>query len=475
MRTLLTPDREMSRRFIEALTGDKQTPVTWQYFQDNKEETQAKRIKQAGHPHGDYRTHYRVLEKKQADGCGIYIMVNAGDGQGRKAENVVEVRSLFIDLDGAPMEPVVRLLKPHIIVESSPGRYHLYWKVADCQLDQFTALQRAIAVKFNGDKSCVDLCRVLRVPGFWHLKGEPYMTRLLEVNDHSKYSVEEIVTGLGLETASSTPLQRQASTTPMQLQQTSSIATADTHQSSSTEIVIPETGEAIDLKKWAARHTDFDLLAALNQNAPHILRGALQDGKQHIQCPFESEHTDQAADYATFAANKGNGYASWEIHCLHSHCADRDRLHFLAAMFDKGWLPYDLLTDSTPDAQPDRRRPPKVYLPHIELATDLSWTALQPDELRIALHLFLLSCREDNGLLPDDNWMLARHLGIDEPVWIRYRTTLERIGWLQGDGVHLWNKRAAREVVVATKAYNDKIAAGKKRHSKDSTPTPGIV
>ncbi len=475
MTTSLTPDRNMIRHYIEAVNGDKQKPVTWQYYQDNKEEAQAKGIKQAGHPHGDYRTHYRMLEKKQADGCGIFIMVNEGDGKGRKAENVVAVRALFIDLDGAPMEPVVRLLKPHIIVESSPGRYHLYWLVFDCPLERFTALQRTIAVKFNGDKSCVDLCRVLRVPGFWHLKAEPFMTRLLEVNDHPKYSTEEIITGLELETGSLTALQQKCSASEMQLQQTSSIAVADTHQSSSIEIVMPETGEAIDLKKWASGHSDFDLLTALNQNAPYILRGVLQDGKQHIQCPFESEHTGQAADYATFVANKGNGYASWEIHCMHSHCADRDRLHFLAAMFSKGWLPYNLLTGSMPDTLPDTRRPPKVYLPHQDLATDRTWSALQPDELRIALHLFLLSCREDSGLLPDDNWMLARHLGLDEAAWIRYRTTLERIGWLQGDGLHLWNRTAAQQVAAASKAYNDKITAGKKRHSKDKTPAPEIV
>lgn len=471
MTTTLTSDREMSRRFIEALTGDKQTEITWQYFQDNKKALTQKGNKQAGHPHGDYRTNYRNMEKKQGDGCGIYIMVNAGDGKGRKAENVVAVRALFIDLDGAPMEPVVNQLKPHIIVESSSGRYHLYWKVADCPLERFTELQKAIALKYDGDKACVDLCRVLRVPGFWHLKGEPFMTRLLEVNEQPAYSVDEVITGLELSAGATAAVQQQTSTRIAELQQCSTIAKADTQQSSSFEIIIPDTGEAIDLKKWAARHTDFDLLAALAQNSPQVLRGAQQNGKQHIQCPNESEHTDQAADYATFAANRGNDYASWEIHCMHSHCADRDRLQFLYAMFLKGWLPYNLLTDSTPDVLPDKRRPPKVYLPHIDLATDLSWSALQPDELRIALHLFLLSCREDNGLLPDDDWMLARHLGIDEATWIRYRTTLERIGWFQGDGVHLWNKAAAREVVVATKAYNDKIAAGEKRHNKEK-PTP---
>lgn len=469
----MTSDRDMTRLYMQALTGSSEAEVTWQYFPDQKDNN-GKRQK-AGHPHGSHRTHYRNLEKKQADGCGVYVMVNEGDGKGRKAENVIKVRAVFIDLDGSPKEPAVNLLKPHIVVESSPGRFHLYWIVSDCPLAEFKPLQKAIAAKFDGDISCIDLCRVLRVPGFWHLKKEPYLTRLLEVNEREPYTVAEVIIGLQIELSAEAPIQQpvckasadvkeRSSNSSATLQYCSTNATADTQQSGSTEIMFPDTGEIIDLKKWAACNADFDLLAALAHNAPQVLRGKRINGKQHIQCPFESEHTDQSADHATFAANKGNGHASWDIHCMHAHCIERDRLDFFAAMVRKGWMPINLLSgNSVSPVLDEHKRPRKIYLPYREMATDIGWSSLHHEELRIGLHLFLLSCREPDGRLVDDNWQLARLLGLEENVWGQFRTTLERSGCLQGDGIRLWLVIAEREVKAAIKAYTGKVEAGRER------------
>src|SRR5208283_4699107 len=121
----------------------------------------------------------KELTRLNGQGAGIFIMVNAGDLKGRTQENVVSVRAVFVDLDGSPLQPVKDApFKPHIVVESSPGRYHAYWMVSDCPLEQFTLIQKALARKFNGDPKVNDLCRVLRLPGFYHRKAEPFMTRI---------------------------------------------------------------------------------------------------------------------------------------------------------------------------------------------------------------------------------------------------------------------------------------------------------
>jgi hypothetical protein len=39
-------------------------------------------------------------------------MVNRGDLRGRKAENVVAVRAVFLDLDGSPLDPVLTAPTP---------------------------------------------------------------------------------------------------------------------------------------------------------------------------------------------------------------------------------------------------------------------------------------------------------------------------------------------------------------------------
>jgi hypothetical protein len=118
-------------------------------------------------------------------------MTNEGDGKGRAAENVVKTRALFIDTDGAPY-PAELPLEPHLVVQSSPGRWHLYWCVDGVLLDSFSTLQKALAEHYGTDPSVNDLPRVMRLPGFYHRKGEPVLVELLQANDTPPYSPTDI-------------------------------------------------------------------------------------------------------------------------------------------------------------------------------------------------------------------------------------------------------------------------------------------
>jgi len=131
--------------------------------------------------HGSLNDCVKALVENNNQGAGISVMVNRGDGKGRSAQHVIGVRAAFVDLDGPSPDTVLTAkLKPSFIVESSPGRYHAYWLVKDCPLDQFTAVQDALASKFSGDPSVHDLPRVMRVPGFYHQKNDPFLTRIIE-------------------------------------------------------------------------------------------------------------------------------------------------------------------------------------------------------------------------------------------------------------------------------------------------------
>jgi hypothetical protein len=467
----------MSRRFIAALTGNAQTKVTWQYFMDKKLDESAIKFKPAGHQHSDHRTSHRNLEKKQGDGCGVFIMVNEGDGKGRKAENVVRVRALFIDLDGAPIEPAASQLKPHIVVESSPNRFHLYWFVSDCPLDQFTPVQKAIAQKFNGDKSCVDLPRVLRVPGFYHLKGEPFMTRLLEANDHPAYTVAEIIDGLSLNIHEALP-KESLSRPSSELRQhpdsadasnnipdipvsehTSSIPLARPKDSSAShEYVNPATGEVFSLKEFAVKNPDFQIVDALSEHSPQVILGEPKDGKQHIRCPFEHEHTRQGEDRATFCVNGETSITKgFVIQCLHDHCSGRDRLEHLRAMLSKGWLPVDVLSGQS----------------HVLMATP-EWCAWYEADFSSDARVNSLTPREKvywraictmmlaEGSLTDDDWMLSRNLGLNDGEWQELKGTYGRTGLLRSDEGRLTNTRAYREFSKAQNVYDKKVRGGRK-------------
>lgn len=179
--SLLQPDLEQAQRFIN-LTAPGED-ITFQTFDD----TNAKRSSLANVFHGFLDEYAEILTKLNQQGAGIFFMVNEGDGKlhpGRKTcrtnSNVIKVRSLFVDLDGAPLEPVTSHQEPpRIVVESSPGKWHAYWPIEDCTLDQFKPAQRRLSLQFNGDKAVCDLARVMRIPGFFHQKGEPFMTGLV--------------------------------------------------------------------------------------------------------------------------------------------------------------------------------------------------------------------------------------------------------------------------------------------------------
>ena len=436
----LNPDFSMANRFINLLTGSEVDPVTFQFFSDKDKRNRSLAI---------HRTMKRPLtydyhRKKQDAGCGVYVMVNRGDGKGRAKKNVVEILALFIDLDGAPWEPAAKMLKPHIIVESSPGRYHLYWLVSDCDLEQFKPIQQALAAKFGGDKACCDLPRVLRVPGFLHLKGKPFLTCLIEANDFPRYTTKQVINGLGL--VLDAPATATASPRPPHV--ATAVPVSKGHE------YVDRIGEVFNLTAWAAKNPLFDIVAAFN---PQFVRGEVnKDGKQHITCPFEYEHTDLDPDLSTFVVNAcPPQYPTFDIHCMHSHCAGRDRLDFLAVMFDKGMLSPDIL--QTPTLQ--MRKPPYANYPAQMIAETLQLRKLEPDELRILLHIMHLSFCED-GTLPNDDWTLARSLGVNETAWQAYKDTLTRTDWLTVEADRLFSPIFRQEFVKAQLALMQKIKAG---------------
>jgi DNA primase RepB-like protein len=178
----LTLKLEDTQRFLRAL--DPSELFTFQAIPEAKGSTARPRVL-----HGTFDQHEAELGALNRSGAGIFVMVNAGDGEIRPGaktcrtqDNVVRVRALFVDLDGAPLAPVMAFEpQPDTIVETSPMRWHAYWFVDDCELHEFGDLQESLADHFGGDRAVCDLPRVMRLPGFWHLKSDaPFLSRVVE-------------------------------------------------------------------------------------------------------------------------------------------------------------------------------------------------------------------------------------------------------------------------------------------------------
>ncbi len=169
---------EHARQFLRRFDPEAEF-ITFQTFDDSPKRRKAlARIVHAD-PAGDALATLAKLNAQET--AGVFFAVNATDGKGRQERNIVGVRAVFVDLDGAPLAPVLAAgLDPHIVVESSPGKWHAYWLTDDCARDQFPRVQKALARRFGGDPSVHDLPRVLRVPGFLHRKGDPFASHVVE-------------------------------------------------------------------------------------------------------------------------------------------------------------------------------------------------------------------------------------------------------------------------------------------------------
>lgn len=125
-------------------------------------------------------------------GFGVFVCVNDMDGNGREIANVQTIRCQAVDLDSlSAQQNYERATEfnppPSFAVQSSPGRWHVYWQTQQHKdRDKFTLLQRKLAQHFDGDKKIIDPSRVLRLPGFYHLKSNPHLVTWWALSGYGK-------------------------------------------------------------------------------------------------------------------------------------------------------------------------------------------------------------------------------------------------------------------------------------------------
>ena len=131
-------------------------------------------------------------------GAGAYVTINETDLAGRSSENIKRVRAIWQEDDEGHGGPFP--LDPSLVVESSPGKFHRYWLIADhWPADEqgradFAAVMQRMVESYGSDQNAKDICRVLRLPGFLHRKDptRSHMVRIVE-DSGRRYGREEIM------------------------------------------------------------------------------------------------------------------------------------------------------------------------------------------------------------------------------------------------------------------------------------------
>jgi putative DNA primase/helicase len=191
---------EEADRFLKLLDPSTKS-FLFTSFDDDKERVKRFRAKQGrGVPPGSRRsTLVRIqhwMNGRQKLGANICVSVNAMKGALRRLEEVTYLRAVFAEMDQEALKPWP--IAPSIIVETSPGRHHMYWLLdregESLTRDEFNAVMQRLVEFYGGDKNARDLARTLRMPGSWNQKPgrDPWMARIVSAEGF-RYSRGEIL------------------------------------------------------------------------------------------------------------------------------------------------------------------------------------------------------------------------------------------------------------------------------------------
>jgi hypothetical protein len=180
---------EEARRFLAGLDPSA-TQFTFATFTDTKEKPRPDPL--ARIQTGTFDELAPWLERHNTLGAGVFVTVNETDGTGRKKENIVRIRALWQEADRGD-EPTLPV-EPHMVIESSPGKCHRYVLVRDGVLDEFESVQKRLVDDYGSDPNAADRSRVLRLPGFYHMKNPeaPHLVRMVSTSGEEPRAWDEL-------------------------------------------------------------------------------------------------------------------------------------------------------------------------------------------------------------------------------------------------------------------------------------------
>src|SRR6266849_4099983 len=127
------------------------------------------------------------LRYQNAQRFEIYVSMNAlrEGARGRTKEDIAVIRHVYLDFDHDGTAAVQALFRrqdlptPSYVVNTSPDKWQVTWRVEGFAKNEAENLQRAVAREMGADPAATDCARVLRLPGFYnHKYDRPYLVRV---------------------------------------------------------------------------------------------------------------------------------------------------------------------------------------------------------------------------------------------------------------------------------------------------------
>ena len=127
------------------------------------------------------------LRAENAAGVNVYVSVNAVEphGRSRRRSAISAIRHVFLEADDdAPA--VLRAIadrgdlpSPSYVLNSSPNRAHVFWRVTGFSVEHVEALQKQLARELGTDLAATPCSQTTRLPGFFnHKYATPHLVTI---------------------------------------------------------------------------------------------------------------------------------------------------------------------------------------------------------------------------------------------------------------------------------------------------------
>lgn len=141
----------------------------------------------------DFQSKSKILMAHNEANRGIFFVVNSGGNSDRK---INKINAQFFECDTLSLEDQLEniskfSLEPSIIVQTKKS-LHVYFLIKNGKVEKFRDIQKKLAKHFNGDGSCINESRVMRVPGFYHCKEEQVRVKCIKFNPNLFYTQEDL-------------------------------------------------------------------------------------------------------------------------------------------------------------------------------------------------------------------------------------------------------------------------------------------
>ncbi len=156
-----------------------------------------------------------LTDRNQA-GFDIYIGMNTlkERAYSRTKRDISEIRHVYLDLDYGGSEALKAIQnseevpKPNFVLDTSPGKHQVVWKVEGATPQEAEDLQQRMAHEFGADIAATDASRVLRLPGFANRKyGNQCAVRVTKHSDKT-YNLRDFKIASGPAKGDRTPEQK---------------------------------------------------------------------------------------------------------------------------------------------------------------------------------------------------------------------------------------------------------------------------